>query len=167
MELKKRNRVKKGGIISFLFILSFLVIPIVPAFAQPAGSANPNSSAFRLSICDGPAELNQIDPATGKIEKGYVNDPKFIPCNFEGLMIQVRHLINIMITVGVFVAIIGFCYAGYLYITGVPGNITKAHDIFKNVSLGFIIMLSAWFIIYQILSWLTGNPGLKALLGSP
>jgi hypothetical protein len=150
-----------------LVIVSWSLVIVSPALAQPAGSADPNNSAFRLSVCDGPAELNQIDPKTGQINPALKNDPKFIPCNFQGLMIQVQHLINIMITVGVFAAIIGFSYAGYLYITGVPGNITKAHEIFKKVGIGFIIMLSAWFIVYQILAWFTGNSGLKALLGTP
>jgi hypothetical protein len=65
-------------------------------------------------------------------------------------------------------AIVGFSYAGYLYITGVPGNISKAHDIFKKVILGFVIMLAAWFIVYQLITWLVpGSSGVKYLLGNP
>jgi hypothetical protein len=147
--------------------LSFSIISFAHhALAQAPGSSNPNSSAFKFAICDGPAELNMIKP-DGKIDPKYVKDQKFIPCNFAGLMLQVRHLITIMLTAGVFVAILGFSYAGYLYMTGIPGKITQAHGIFKQVGVGFIIMLSAWFVVYQVLSWLTGNPGLKALLGTP
>jgi hypothetical protein len=159
-----------------IFTLSFLLLLtacfIKPALAQTLDASNPNSSSFRIAICDGPPELAHLDPKTGRIDRNkdgtyvYTNN-KFTPCNFQGLMLQVRHLITIMLTAGVFVAILGFSYAGYLYMTGVPGKITQAHGIFKQVGVGFIIMLSAWFIVYQVLSWLTGNPGLKALLGTP
>jgi hypothetical protein len=119
-------------------------------------NTNPNDKAFKVVVCDGPAGLKKLS-----------NNPNFVVCDFNGLMRQVQHLINIMMVVGVLVAIFMFSYAGYLYITGVPGNITKAHAIFPKVFTGFIIMLSAWFVVYQILSWLTNNDGFKTLLGNP
>jgi len=162
--------------ITFIMFASVIIsvgsFPVT--FAQTTKSSNPNDASFRLAICDGPAALNK--PSTHMISDGkgglrvdpqWKSDPNFIACDFQGLMKQVQHLITAMLTLGVFAAIIGFSYAGYLYITGVPGKISRAHDIFRNVGVGFIIMLSAWFIIYQILGWLTGNSGLKALLGSP
>jgi len=117
---------------------------------------NINSSKFRLVICDGPV---LPDNHPNKI-------PGYIPCDFQGLMLQLQHLIDIAIIAGVLIAIIGFTYAGFLYVTGVPGNINKAHKIFPAVMWGFIIMLSAWFVIYQILEWLTGSRGFGVLLGS-
>ena len=128
---------------------------------SPKTSVNPdyqniNSSKFRLVICDGPT-----------LPTNYPNKPaNYIPCDFQGLMLQLQHLINIAMIFGVLIAIIGFTYAGYLYVTGVPGNINKAHKIFPAVMWGFIIMLSAWFVIYQILEWLTGSRGFGVLLGS-
>lgn len=117
---------------------------------------NINSSLFRLVICDGPP-----------LPTNYPNKPdKYIPCDFQGLMLQLQHLINIAIIFGVLIAIIGFTYAGYLYVTGIPKNIDQAHKIFPAVMWGFIIMLSAWFVIYQILEWLTGSRGFGVLLGS-
>ncbi len=82
-------------------------------------------------------------------------------------MKQVQHLIDIAMVLGVLAAIILFVYAGYLYITGIPGNIDKAKGIFPKVFWGFIIMLVAWFVVFQLLSWLTGNSGFGTLLGSP
>ncbi len=166
---------------SAIFIASILifVLFVFPAFSLAQNLdpqvSNPNSSKFRLAICDGPEQLNQakthmIPDGRGGLKLDPPNwkpDPNFIPCNFKGVIIQAQHLINTMIVLGVFAAIIGFTYAGYLYITGVPGNINKAKDIFRKVAIGFIIMLIAWFMVYQILDWLTGNPGLKALLGTP
>ncbi len=145
-------------------VLSVTTIPVAIA-AEP--TTNLNSSAFKIVACDGPENLNHINPATGKIEQGYIADPSFVPCNFKGVMIQIQHLINIMMVVGVFASIAAFSWGGFLYITGKEGNIKKAHEIFPKVFIGFIIMLSAWFIVYQILSWLTDNDAFKSLLGSP
>lgn len=116
---------------------------------------NPNNSAFKIVICDGPAGAN------------INNDSNYVVCDFNGAMLQVQHLINIMMVLGVLVAIVMFSYAGGLYITGKPANIEKAHAIFPKVFFGFIIMLSAWFIVYQILGWLAKNDGFKTLLGNP
>ena len=123
----------------------------------PSPELNPNDSAFKIVVCDGPT-----------LPKDYPNKPAgYVPCDFNGVMRQIQHLINIMMVLGVLIAIVMFSYAGGLYITGQKANIDKAHSIFPKVFIGFIIMLSAWFIVYQILSWLTNNEGFKALLGSP
>jgi hypothetical protein len=95
---------------------------------------------------------------------GYTNKD-FVPCDFRGLMMQIQHLINIAMTAGVLIAIAGMMYAGFLYISGTPKNISQAHDIFPSLVKGFIIMLAAWFIVYQILAWLTGKNGYGVLLG--
>lgn len=110
---------------------------------------------FKFIACDGPA-IPDAPP-----------DPNYIPCDFKGLMRQVQHFINILLVGGVLAAIFGFSWAGYLYITGKPNNISKATSMFPKIAGGFILMLSAWFIVYQILSWLTDNPGFKSLLGNP
>lgn len=156
----------------FIFSLSFFIlifafcIPVMPTvFAQPARTLttptpdtpelNPNNSSFKIVVCDGPAGAN-----TAK-------DPKYVPCDFNGLMLQIRHIINIMMVLGVFASIAAFSWAGALYISGNPEKKKQAHAIFPKIFTGFIIMLSAWFIVYQILSWLTKNDGFKTLLGSP
>jgi hypothetical protein len=126
--------------------------------------SNLNSSKFRLLICDGPAELIHYNPATRKFDPNHIQEG-FIPCDFRGLMMQIQHLINIAMTLGVLIAVAGLLFAGYLYISGTPANISKAHDIFPSLAKGFIIMLAAWFIVYQILAWLTGTNGYGVLLG--
>jgi len=137
-------------IASLLLICSLLVVPIA---AQ--ASLNPFSADFKLSACDGPTL-----PSTATKPANYV------ACDFAGLMTQVQTLIEAMIAVGVLLTVASFSYAGYLYITGVPGNINKAKDIFKKVGIGFIMMLTAWFVVSQILTWFAANPGVKTLLGS-
>lgn len=120
-------------------------------------SSNPTNSAFKIAVCDGPAGLNTN-------ADGSIKDPNFVPCDFNAAMALVQHLINIMMVVGVLVAIVMFVYAGTLFMSGQKAKIDKARSIFPKIFLGFIIMLSAWFIVYQILSWLTTNSGFKALL---
>lgn len=118
-------------------------------------TTNPSSSAFKIAVCDGPAGANKN------------NDPKYVPCDFNAVMLLIQHLINIMMVIGVLVAIVMFSFAGWLMITGTEKNISRAKSIFPKVFIGFIIMLSAWFIVYQVLSWLASNDGFKALLGTP
>jgi len=144
----------------FYTLLALVAFQIAPVSAQtltsPDPNANPNATGFKLVSCDGPTL-----PPGMTVPQGYV------PCDFNGVMIQVQHLINVAMVLGVFAAIAGFSYAGFLYVTGSEGNLKKAHEIFPKIFWGFIIMLSAWFIVYQLLGWLTNNSGFKALLGSP
>jgi len=133
---------------------------------------NPNLSTFKLVYCDGPAQLNtasghQIPNPSWKdgdspsnqyiTDPSWKADPNFVTCDFNGLMLQVQHLITVMIILGIVLAVGGFAYAGGLYITGEKGKIEHAKSIFRKVFVGLIIMLSAWFIVYQIISWLSGT----------
>lgn len=119
-------------------------------------TTNVTSSYFKLSVCDGP-----VLPKDAKNPK-----ENYVPCDFRALMVQVQHLINVAIVVGVLIAIGGFSYAGFLYMKGSPADRTHANNIFQNVFIGFIIMLSAWFIVYQIIAWFAvGGSGFSALLG--
>jgi len=160
--------------IIYIFLLSYFlslsVLPLAPfAYAQnqptrtlnsPLPPTNVNDSNFRLVVCDGP-----VLPASVPAPKA-----NYVPCDFNGVMMTIQHLINVAMVLGVLVAIVGFSYAGFLYITSGPSQkkLDDAHGIFSKVGIGFIIMLSAWFIVYQILSWLTGtNSGFSSLLGTP
>lgn len=145
-----------------------IVPPDVNLSQQPQTENRP-FGAFKLLQCDGPAQLDT--PATHKIKNDrgeWVTDPnwrqgynadgtRFVPCDFRGAMMQMQFLINVMIVLGVVVAIIGIAYAGFLFLTGTPPNIKKAKEIFPKIVFGFIIMLVAWFAVYQILNWLTGS----------
>lgn len=142
---------KKISILAILavFLLSLggtaYAVDNVPPVNLNQTTESPTSpfGAFKLVQCDGPAGAN------------INNDPKYVPCDFRGLMIQIQFLINAAIVIGVLAAMIGFAYAGFLYITGTQENIKKAKSIFPKIFWGFIIMLTAWFIVFQILKWLT------------
>ncbi|MDE2037961.1 MAG: hypothetical protein KGI69_01915 [Patescibacteria group bacterium] len=122
--------------------------------------------AFQIVQCDGPtlpgdasslAYLASFKAQTGR---------DYVPCDFKGFMGQVQFLMNVMIVLGVLAGIGVSAYAGYLYITGTEKNISKAKEIFPKLAWGFILMLTAWFIVYQILVWLTGSGGYLAGGGS-
>lgn len=190
MTHKKHNTAAGGQrtrthLIRALILAFLLLVSRAPAMAgstqtltSPMPTVDVNSSSFKLIICDGP-DLSGLPSGTEITMQGqpvaitHGTNPtkpdgsRYIPCDFNGAMMQVQHFINIAMVAGVLVAILGFSYAGFLFITGTPGNISRAKEIFPKVGIGFIIMLSAWFIVYQLLSWLTGGSGFSALLGTP
>jgi hypothetical protein len=143
--------------LAFLFLsTSFLSIHPIHA-ATPSAEVNPNDPGFNFIVCDGP-----------RLPPTYKNPPaNYRVCDFNALMTQVQKLINIAMVAGVFVAIGGFCYMGYLFMTGKEDDRKKGKEIFPKIFIGFIIMLSAWFIVYQLLGWLLKYPSLRTLLGSP
>jgi hypothetical protein len=128
-----------------------------PANGSPWGG-------FQLSQCDGPDlsglkdsivitfKGQKIQTAVGQNPDGYR------PCNFAGLMYQAQYLVNVMLVLGVLAALIGFAYAGFLYIgSPIADKKKKATEMLPKIFWGFVIMLVGWFIVHQILVWLTGN----------
>jgi hypothetical protein len=120
-------------------------------------NVNIRSSTFKFVVCDGPVR-----------PEGYVPNPPdqtpYIPCDFKGLVLTVQHFLNIAMVLGVMGTIVTAVYAGYLYVTGKESNISKAKEMLPKVGIGFVLMLTAWFIIAQILTWLTNNDAFKTFL---
>jgi len=140
----------------------------------PSSNGSP-FGGFSLVKCDGP-DISGVGANTqltvtigGQQRTGTPNQlmsSGYTACDFQGLMTQVQFLINVMIVLGVVAAICIAVYAGFLYMTGTQENIKKAKGIFPKLAWGFIIMLTAWFIVYQILVWLTGSAGFLSGSGS-
>jgi hypothetical protein len=156
------------------FLLLMPVVSIVNAAEEKAPTTNISDEGFKLVVCDGPEAAGHVSPTGASGERNIDGSYKYplkqgyVPCDFNGVMKQIQHIINILIVLGFVVAVLGFSYAGAIYITAGdnPGKITEAHSIFKKVLIGFIIMLLAWTVVYQLLSWLTGDSGFGALLGA-
>ncbi len=151
-----KNIFTKNSLIGITLL--FLIFSSLSSFVYGQNDRNTtdiNSPSFRLLICDGPPL------PTGHPD----NKPGYVPCDFKGLMQQIQHLINIALIAGILVAICALTYAGFLYISGQPENIKKARNIFPALFKGFIIMLLAWFIVYQLIFWLTGSNTFSVLLG--
>lgn len=90
-----------------------------------------------------------------------------IDCNLCDLGTLMQKVINFLLFgFAIPLAAAMFAYAGLLYVTGGsnPGRITRAHKIFKNVLIGFLIAISSWLVVQTILStvfdgdfWIGGN----------
>ncbi len=171
------RRIYMKGIPSFIllsiFIFSILNSNIanaqgVQTLTSPISNENPTQSSFQITVCDGPNNPKGNNPVNLYDSNGNPAGTRpYVVCNFNTGMLQIQHLINIAMVLGVFAAIVLFTYAGFLMLTGKEDDRKKAKDIFPKIFIGFIIMLTAWFIVYQILSWLTGNGTFTKLLGNP
>jgi len=80
------------------------------------------------------------------------------PCNICHLGTLAQNILTVGIYVAVFLSAILFAYAGFLYLTNEALNKQQqAKDIFKNVVLGLIVVLSAWLIVDTTMRVLTGS----------
>lgn len=72
----------------------------------------------------------------------------------------VNGLIKFLIYVSVPLATVAIAYAGVIYMTaaGEPGKISKAHEIFRLIVTGLVIMFAAWIIVHTIVAGLTDKP---------
>lgn len=73
-------------------------------------------------------------------------------CGFNDFLILAQTIMNFIRDLSITVAVIMFTWAGVLYLTaaGAQDQIKKAHKIFTNVLIGFIVIISAWLVINTI-----------------
>lgn len=74
-------------------------------------------------------------------------------CDFNALLDTVKSGINWLFFMTVPIVTVLFAYGGFLYMTGVKGNMDTAKKIFQSAAKGFIIMLVAWFAVVTVVSW--------------
>lgn len=129
---------------SWVVALMILTVPVV-LFAA-TGDANDlrrySQGGFSLVQCDGVPDL-----AKGEVK-----------CDFAALINQVKFLVNWMFYIAIPFTVGLFAYAGVLFMSTDPKNVTKARGLFGNVVKGFVIMLLAWLIVRTILYWIA-EPG--------
>ena len=115
----------------FLFILPFLT----------------QAADTRLINCgDNPT----YNATTGKIEG---------ECDFKDFIKLINDIINWIIGIAGVIFTISAIYGGFLYVTsGVnAGNKEKAKGILGNTLIGFIIILTAWLIVYTLVTMLVND----------
>lgn len=81
-------------------------------------------------------------------------------CDLCDLLQLGQNVIEFLIYISIALAAIAFAWAGFLYMTagGDQGKIKNAHDIFRKVAIGLIIVLGAYLIANLIVNGLTdGN----------
>lgn len=71
-----------------------------------------------------------------------------VDCRCDHLVELAQNIINAGIFLAIFFAALLFAYAGFLYMTQetIPQQ-TKAKNLFKNVAIGLVILLSAWLVV--------------------
>jgi len=100
--------------------------------------------------------------ASGRDVSGSLKDP----CGFDDLVATAQNLVNWLVYLSVFVAAAMFTYAGYLYVAsgGSEEQVKKAHEIFRSVLIGFLLVLAAWLIVYTISIAVIKDENLNILL---
>lgn len=87
-------------------------------------------------------------------------------CDFDAFIATANKLIEFIIYLAASAAAILIAYAGFLYITaqGDSGKITQAHAIFKNIVIGFVVILLAWLFVKLILDVFETNEAVRGFL---
>ena len=102
-------------------------------------------------------------------------------CDWAQLIALANRVVNFLVVISVSLAVMAFCYAGFLYITafGESGKIEQAHTIFKSTLIGVFFVLCGWLIVATILRVLVDNTdptkiqsivpfqGVKTIQGQP
>lgn len=66
-----------------------------------------------------------------------------------------QNVINFLVGIAAFIAVLIFCYAGFLMLTaaGNTGQIERAKSFFWNVLIGMIIVLAGWLIVDTVMKY--------------
>lgn len=115
-------------------LLLFLLVSAAPTLVSADGD---DKSLVQCS--------QELDRRTGE----FVEE-----CDFDELVALIRRVINYLIIIAVPVSAAVFAYAGIKYMTaaGDTGKMAEARRIFTKVILGFVVMLSAWLVVFAITS---------------
>lgn len=137
-----------------------------PTTVNLSGVVNNQNTPAQTNSGSGPTKSTGYQ---GLVRCDGVKDPNNASsrvCDFMALIDTANYLISWIIYIAVTIALGLFIYAGFLYVTGVPKNIEKAHSVFKSVVLGLVFMLLSWFIVSTILDWLqVKDPEFTSLIG--
>jgi hypothetical protein len=127
--------------IILLQIIALLIL--IPVFSFAQGTTN-------IPTPTGPGADRAF------VECGFGDKPACTINDLIGPDGLVQRGLNLIFMFAGFIAAIMFMYAGFLLITaaGDAGQITRAKGVFKNVIIGFVIMLAAVVLVKQLLTYL-------------
>jgi hypothetical protein len=76
-------------------------------------------------------------------------------------------LVELLISIASILAAIFIMYAGWLYLSsaGDESKVSEAKKVFKNVGVGFLLLLCAWLIVVSILESLGAKSWLLQFFG--
>lgn len=165
--------IKKYKYLANLFVFTLFFLIILPAFfysqktdmisdtvlAQSTIlSTDPNvknpftKDAYRgLITCEGGAKNTPPASVTGG--KRYSSSGLPI-CDFGEVIRQINHLINFAFKIILPIIFCIILWAGFLFLTGKPGDRDKAKNALQNIVIGIFWMAAAFLVIKLILSGL-------------
>jgi hypothetical protein len=120
-----------------IIMFTFIVLPNLSLAQNTGGTALDYSGLVK---CDGVLNPN---------ESG-----RQVKCNFYNLIVIINQLVNWAFTLSLPVVAGMFAYAGYLHITGSEENIKRSRKMMQNAIIGFIIALTAWFVVTTLVEWI-------------
>ncbi len=133
------------------FLAIFLLLAIFTSFSAPALAIDFNS----LWSDDGQLIVKKCTGDGGE-------------CGWTDLIILANTVVRFLVFVSSLLAVMAFCYAGFLYITafGEMGKVEQAHKIFSSAITGMFFVLCGWLIIATILKVLIpgGNASIEKIV---
>lgn len=134
-----------------IFTLTITIFIILVSFLFSSGTAiaqtpNPNvdrTFGYGLVRCDG--VVNPKEPNRN------------VTCSLAELINSVNYIIYRAIAFSIPLATVLMVYGGYLYMTGEQDKIKTAKNIFLNVCIGFIIMITSWFVVTTVVGWVVDD----------
>ncbi len=126
--------------LALVFLITFSLLPNFSLAATTTNKVNTELSYKDSFVqCDGVKSENE--PNRQNV------------CNFVGLINSVKYIINWAFAISIPVIIGLLAWSGLLHMTGKQANIEKSYKIMQNAVFGFIIMITAWFIVTTLLKW--------------
>ena len=120
------------NIILFSFIISAVIVPHT-------------SFALEIIPCDG---VDTVDPDG---QGGTFGEE----CGLDDVIILIKNIINAIILLAIPFMTLALMWVGFLILTA-QGNVNKIQEakrITKNVFIGFVFILTAWLIVYTIVTY--------------
>lgn len=95
--------------------------------------------------------VNAAGPFTGQIVP--CGTSTTAPCGYCDLFTLAQNIMNFLVYIAVFVAVLLFVYAGFKLITsgGNQAALTQAKGIFTSVVIGLVITLGSWLIVDTVM----------------
>jgi hypothetical protein len=160
---------------SIVLALAFVLLSSAPfvVFGQtfdfdagPSFDGSLESAEVRNNIANNGMSEQQAGTEPGQVLVPC--DGVKVKCDFNAFVLMINKIISWIIGIAGVIFAITLIYGGFLYMTSGdnPGNKTKATDMMWNTLKGFVIILTAWLIVYTILKTLAPNyPALFEFIG--
>lgn len=136
------RKIISGGVVALVLLFPAQVL-FVPQQAHAADATTCRAPAGDYSLLLVRCRYGNAIPGTNECE-----------CGFRDVVAEIKQLINFAFLLAMPLTVIAITWAGIqiLLARGNPGKINEAKKLATQVLTGFIIVLTAWLIVYTITS---------------